>query len=188
MTTTVLVRAGAPESLAAALDALGFLALESVPWRFSSGSERRWIGPGGTRVVWADYSYLGRRAVRVEPGREAAEVEAAVAAQLDVADGAALVRAWQGALAAGEGGATLEAFLDFAAWAAVADPEESALLRTPVFHAALDAPDPVLRLAALRNLYVFTPDRAVALLAGRTDEDNPGLALWRRHYAGLKGG
>lgn len=185
MTQTVLVRAGSAAALGAALEGLGFLAIDGEPWRFSAGASLRWIGPEGTRVVWTDYSYLGRRGVQVIGGDDG--VAAVLAAGFDPVDGVGLVRAWQAARGGTDAAATLAAFLDFAAWAALADPEESALLRTPVFQAALASEDPVLRLAAIRNLYVFTPDRAAALLAGRTDPDNPGWAMWRQHYVGLRG-
>ena len=134
-----------------------------------------------TALLFLDDVDEGNGALTVVPGSHKGPV-------LSLFDGAAMYRAWQEALNTADAAAQLEAFLDFAAWAAICDASESTTMRTPVFQAALDSADPVLRLAALRNLYVFTPDRAAVLLAGREDPENPGMAMWRQHYASLHAG
>lgn len=190
MSRTALVRAGNHTQFEQVLRSQGYLLVQVTPWRFSNGTEARWLGPDGTMVTWTEYTWLGRRGLRVWVGPEDAAMQlwTAFAEVLSLFDGAALYRAWQEALKTADAAAQLEAFLDFAAWAAMCDASESTTMRTPVFQAALDSADPVLRLAALRNLYVFTPDRAAVLLAGREDPENPGMAMWRQHYASLHAG
>lgn len=171
----------APESEAAVLALARSLGLveDEWPWSFHSGKTRSFEAPRGARLVVSHATMFGRVALAVENDHEGLGARVREVAALTTLEALA-----ERAASAHEPRALIDAVLDLAAAQTLAHhpplPEFLAAVAR-----ALDHERAAVRLAGLRALAIVRAEPALAVLEGRTDDENPGLEDWREHYLGV---
>jgi hypothetical protein len=179
-----LAKAGTQDDLAELARASGWIELAGEPWRFTTGQARSWWTQGGSTVQWLEATRFGASVLSIDGrGSDHDALCAGLSDRFHLVDLAAcLARA--GALDPGErvtGLLEVRALLE-------SRPQEDDEMDPAVaaaFAAALDNPDPIVRLTGLRMLSVLPSAQALALLEGREDPTLLALSEWRELFAGL---
>lgn len=146
------------------------------PWTFHAGKSYRFETPLGTTVYLAHATHFGYLVVLVDDDCEGVTERIRALAQL--VDVEVLSRL--AVLAASE----REKIAALCALASVQSFSDGVALQELVAAAGVDLDDrsPAVRLAALRAIATLPIERALSLLEGREDPDNPELGAWRDHY------
>lgn len=155
------------------------------PWQFHGGKSYTFDTAHGAQLIVIQQTVFGCLVIAVVDDREglAARIEEDCALRgIPLEDVAALTRRFDGAATDRD---RVQALLALTAAQAAAGPTVLPALDAAI-RRALDDRNPVVRLTAIRATALL-PETAVAhaLLATRTDPDNPGLTDWRDHYRTL---
>lgn len=146
------------------------------PWAFHGGKSYRFETPLGTTVYLAHATHFGYLVVLVDDDCEG--VVERIRTSTVLADVEALVRL------AVHAGSEREKIGALCALASVQSFSDGVALPELEVAAGVDLDDrsPAVRLAALRAIATLPIARALSLLEGREDPDNPELGAWRDHY------
>lgn len=150
------------------------------PWAFHGGKSYRFETPLGTTVYIAHATHFGHLVVLVDDDCEGVVDRVRKIATL--ADVEALVRI--AVHAASERDPELKKIGALCALASVQSFSDGVALPELEVAAGVDLDDrnPAVRLAALRAIATLPIARALSLLEGREDPENPELGAWRDHY------
>ena len=142
-----------------------------------------WYAPQGSLVRFFDISWLGRCGIAIsgENPDEVGSLFSALQHAFALPTWEALCDSWYGAKTASQ---ALSAFFDCAAWVFLQNQacHPDILGAEDLWSSVLEHEHPVIRLAGIRTLFLLPAPRRLALLEGREDPENPGLAAWRDHY------
>jgi hypothetical protein len=148
------------------------------PWAFHAGKSYAFETARGTGLYLSHQTVFGHLVVAVENDRDG--LVDRIARSIPVEDVTRLSRRAEAARGVAE---KLDALFALAGAQGL-----SGGVSLPAFEEAvrraLDDESPVVRLAAIRATAILPVASGLALLEGRDDPENPGLAEWRDHYRG----